>query len=506
MTSSPRRAGDLSGYYPSWDLVRSLPNTTGTVALHRDILADLDTPVSAFLKIRTGNLNFLLESVEGGERVGRYSFLGNGSWRWELDAAGRLTERAAATGEITTPAGFAGLRQRLNEMRSVIPGVEHRFEGGALGYLAYEAIGHAEHIPVPDRDILGLPDGLFMGVDTLVVFDHLRHTITVVSHMRLDGDRDEEYRAAAGRIEDLIGKLRQSIPPDAYATTPATEAAGRGFQQPRSNVSPAQFENMVTKAQEYIRAGDIIQVVLSQRFSVPLRSEPITLYRALRTVSPSPYMYFLDFGDHQVVGASPEPLVEVANGTVSTRPVAGTRHRGMDEEEDAALAAELLADEKERAEHVMLVDLARNDLGKVSIPGSVKVGRMMQVERFSHVMHIVSDVTGTLRSDLTPDDALWATIPAGTLSGAPKIRAMEIIAELEPDRRGPYGGAVGFLTPEGDMEFAITIRTAVVKDGAIHVQAGAGIVLDSVPDREYRECMNKARAMLLAASASQRLG
>jgi len=343
-----------------------------------------------------------------------------------------------------------------------------------------------------------------MGVDTLLVFDHLRHTIRVVSHMPLDDSRDNAYAQAVGRIDGLIERLRSAVSADAYATTPSTGV--RGYAQPRSNVSPKQFTEMVLRAKEYIRAGDIIQVVLSQRLSIPLQGEPFTLYRALRTVSPSPYMYFLDFGDHQVVGASPELLVQVDQGSVATRPIAGTRHRGRDEDEDRSLASELLADEKERAEHIMLVDLARNDLGRVCIPGSVNVGQLMQVERFSHVMHIVSDVTGTLRSDRSADDALWSTFPAGTLSGAPKIRAMEIIAELEADRRGPYGGAVGFLSPRGDLEFAITIRTAVIKDGMVHVQAGAGIVADSVPEREYEESMNKARAMLLAASASQRLG
>lgn len=496
-------ASDASGYHPDYDTVGNLPNTTGTVAIRREILADLDTPVSAFLKIRHGSPSFLLESVEGGERVGRFSFLGNASWSWRLEGpdgegAGRTT-----LGGVT-PSTFMGLRDRIEAMRNALPSEELRFDGGALGYLSYESIRHTERIPTPERDVLGLPDALFMGVDTLLTFDHVRHTITVISHMDLDCDRERAYLEAVSRIDDLVNKLRGALPMDAYAAAPA--AGTRSFMQPRSNVSPAQFEQMVRTAKEYIRAGDILQVVLSQRLSIPLRGEPFTVYRALRTVSPSPYMYFLDFGDHQVVGASPELMVEVEHGRVATRPIAGTRHRGGDEEEDSALEAELLADEKERAEHIMLVDLARNDLGRVCVPGSVRVSRLMTVERFSHVMHIVSDVEGTLRSDRTPDDALWATIPAGTLSGAPKIRAMEIIAELEPDRRGPYGGAVGFLTPHGTLEFAITIRTAVIKDGVVHVQAGAGIVADSIPEREYQETMNKARAMLLAASASQRLG
>lgn len=496
-------AAALTGYHPSFESVQHIPNAAGTVAVQHDILADLDTPVSAFLKIRQGDLSFLLESVEGGERVGRYSFIGNGSWRWELARQEGSTGPRRTPGGIT-PAGFAGLRTQLEGMRTAFPSEDARFEGGALGYLSYEAAGHAERVPTAPNDVLGLPDGLFMGVETLMMFDHLRHTIRVVSHMPLSGSREGSYIAAVQRIDDMVARLRGAVSTEAYATTPVTGV--RGYAQPRSNVSPRGFADMVRKAKDYIRAGDIIQVVLSQRLSIPLQGEPFTLYRALRTVSPSPYMYFLDFGDHQVVGASPEVLVQVGQGSVATRPIAGTRHRGRDEDEDRALAAELLADEKERAEHIMLVDLARNDLGRVCVPGSVRVGQLMQVERFSHVMHIVSDVNGTLRSDRTPDDALWATFPAGTLSGAPKIRAMEIIAELEQDRRGPYGGAVGFLSPHGDLEFAITIRTAVIKDGMVYVQAGAGIVADSVPEREYEETMNKARAMLLAASASQRLG
>ena len=492
-----------AAYYPGWESVRDLPAMPGTVTIQRDIMADLDTPVSAFLKIREGSLSFLLESVEGGERVGRYSFIGNGSWRWDL--AGPPSDNPAATAPAAagiSPATYQELRDRLDAMRPAFPSEDARFDGGAIGYLAYEAIHHVERIPAPGRDVLHVPDGIFMGVDTLLVFDHLRHTIRVISHMRLDEPREDAYTQAIERIDNLVSKLREAVSEEAYADSPRTGVGS--IAQPRSNVSPKEFADMVIKAKEYIKAGDIYQVVLSQRLTIPLSGEAFTLYRALRTVSPSPYMYFLDFGDHQVVGASPELLVQVEKGTVTGRPIAGTRHRGRDPEEDNALAAELLADEKERAEHIMLLDLARNDLGRVSVPGSVKVGQLMEVERFSHVMHIISDVTGQLRSDRTADDALWATFPAGTLSGAPKIRAMEIISELERDRRGPYGGAVGFLTPGGDLEFAITIRTAVIKDGLVHVQSGAGIVADSVPEREYEESMNKARAMLLAAGASQR--
>ncbi len=501
MALSSKAAG--SAYYPPWEEVRELPPTKGMVGVRRDILADLDTPVSAFLKIRAGSQSFLLESVEGGERVGRFSFIGNGSWRWELPQGDAAGPPNVAPGRLSPPAFFP-LRQKLDGMRSLLPSSDTRFDGGAIGYLGYEAMHYSENIPPAGRDVLNLPDGVFMGVQTLLVFDHLRHTISIIAHMPMEEPREAAYQAAIDEIEQVVARLRGPIPEGSYSGSPAS--AVTGIAQPRSNVSPKEFADMVLKAQEYIRAGDIYQVVLSQRLTIPLVGEPFTLYRALRTVSPSPYMYFLDFGDHQVVGASPELLLEVEGSTVTTRPIAGTRHRGRNEEEDEALAAELLADEKERAEHIMLVDLARNDIGRVSSPGSVQVGKLMEVERFSHVMHIVSDVSGTLGTDITPDDALWSTFPAGTLSGAPKIRAMEIIAELEKDRRGPYGGAVGFLTPSGDLEFAITIRTAVIKDGLVHVQSGAGIVADSTPEREYEESMNKARAMLLAAKASQRFG
>jgi anthranilate synthase component I len=314
MTTAPNSAQELTGFFPRFREVQNMTEARGSVAIHRDILADLDTPVSAFLKVKEGNLNFLFESVEGGERVGRYSFLGNGSWRWQLD---RDTAQPGDTldGGIT-PADFGELRRRLDEMNPVNRTEDSAFAGGALGYLSYESSGHAERLPMPDNDLLGLPDGLFMGVDTLLVFDHLRHTIRVVSHMSLEGDRNQNYVEAAGRIDGLIAKLRGAISAEAYDTTPAADQ--KGYAQPRSNVSPRQFEDMVRAAQEYIKSGDIIQAVLSQRLSVPLQGEPFTVYRALRTVSPSPYMYFLEFGDHQIVGASPELLVQVEDGKVNT--------------------------------------------------------------------------------------------------------------------------------------------------------------------------------------------
>jgi anthranilate synthase component 1 len=341
---------------------------------------------------------------------------------------------------------------------------------------------------------LGLPDAVFLDVDTVLIFDHVRRKIRIVSHAWPSGLIEQSYSCAVDRIDEIAECLERPVdaPP-----LPAPVVL-----QPVSNLEPSEFEDMVTAGKKHIRAGDILQVVLSQRLSMPLDGDPFGLYRRLRTVSPSPYMYYLDLGDHQLVGASPELLIQVERGIVTSRPIAGTRRRGKNREEDIALAKDLVEDEKERAEHLMLVDLARNDVGRVSAPGTVEVSNFMGVEQFSHVMHMVSDVTGRLRKSFSPYDALRAAFPAGTVSGAPKIRAMRIISELERDRRGSYAGAAGFISKGGNMETAITIRTGVIKDGVLHVQAGAGIVADSVPEREYVESMNKARAMLEAAGGA----
>lgn len=482
-------------YAPSLADVRAAHGHARSVPISREIMADLDTPVSAYLKIREGDPSlrqstpsFLLESIEGGEQVGRFSFIG----------VARDVARVK-DGHLVDAAGTAPCDDPLEVIRAIVgrygppvaPGA--RFEGGALGYLAYESARYFERLPLPAHDPLDLPDAAFMDVDTVLIFDHVRHSIRIVSHVWLDRDPDVAYREAAGRIESLVARLSRRAGPAAASPAPAAVT---------SNVGREHFTDMVRYGKEYIERGDILQVVLSQRLSIPVEGDPFALYRRLRGVSPSPYMYYLDFGDHQIVGASPELLLQVEGETVTARPIAGTRRRGGNRAEDEALADELVADEKERAEHLMLVDLARNDVGRVSRPGTVDVEQFMMVERFSHVMHLVSDVVGVLRPELTALDALRAAFPAGTVSGAPKIRAMEIIAELEPDRRGPYAGAVGFVNTGGDMEMAITIRTAVIKDGVLFVQAGAGIVADSVPEDEYVETMNKARAMLEAAGAS----
>ncbi len=476
-------------YAPSLAEVQAAHGHARSVAISREIMADLDTPVSAYLKIREGGASFLLESIEGGERVGRFSFIG------VARDVSRLKD-----GSLIDANGTTACDDPLELIRTIVgrygPSgtAGARFEGGALGYLAYESARYFERLPLPAHDPLDLPDAAFMDVDTVLIFDHVRHSIRIVSHAWLDRDPDVAYREAAGRIEALVARLSRRPGPAASSLPLIGELS--------SNVGHERYTEMVRRGKEYIERGDILQVVLSQRLSVPVDGDPFALYRRLRGVSPSPYMYFLDFGDHQIVGASPELLLQVEGETVTARPIAGTRRRGRNAAEDEALADELVADEKERAEHLMLVDLARNDVGRVSQPGTVAVDHFMMVERFSHVMHLVSDVAGKLRPDLTALDALRAAFPAGTVSGAPKIRAMEIIAELEPDRRGPYAGAVGFVNAGGDMEMAITIRTAVIKDGALYVQAGAGIVADSVPEGEYVETMNKARAMLEAAGAS----
>jgi anthranilate synthase component 1 len=372
-----------------------------------------------------------------------------------------------------------------------------KFCGGAVGYLSYETVTRFEKLPSPARDSLGVPESLFMFTDTVLIFDHVTHKIKVLSHVHLNGDIAKSYAAAVQRIESLIERLDQPLSRRPIRVmSPATGNLTSNFTRP-------EFETAVGKIKEYITAGEAIQVVLSQRLSQHTTAEPFEIYRALRTLNPSPYMFFLDLGDFYLIGASPEILVRVEDGTIATRPLAGTRRRGVDPEEDIRLEHELKHDEKERAEHIMLVDLGRNDIGRVSEPGTVHVSDLMQVERYSHVMHLVTHVQGRLRKGMTAFDALRACFPAGTVSGAPKIRAMEIITEFEPEKRGPYAGAVGYFSFTGNMDMAIAIRTMVLKDGIARVQAGGGIVYDSVPSLEYEESMNKARVLLKAIAQAE---
>jgi anthranilate synthase component 1 len=469
-------------YYPALEEVKKHRDEGTLIPVYREIVADLETPVSAFLKINRGGNSFLLESVEGGERMARYSFIGTEPYRI-------LTTRRE---DKTNPLSL--IAEELNKYRMVPVGDLPRFCGGAVGYLGYDVASRFEELPSPVVDPLGLPEAVFMFVDTMLVFDHITHKIKILSHVHIDGDIEDEYQRAIDRIDNLAERLNQPLKPKHYVKIPTTHKN----QNLTSNFSKAEFERAVDRIKHYITAGEAIQVVLSQRLMQPVDVNPFEIYRALRSLNPSPYMFFLDFNDFHIIGASPEILVRVEGGMVMTRPLAGTRRRGNDQAEDMALEHELRNDEKERAEHIMLVDLGRNDIGRVSEPGTVEVSNLMEVERYSHVMHLVTHVQGKLRRDLNVFDALQACFPAGTVSGAPKIRAMEIIAEMEPEKRGPYAGAAGYFSFSGNMDMAISIRTMVVNQSVAYVQAGCGIVYDSIPEREYQETMNKAQALLKA--------
>ena len=486
----------MASYTPSLDEARALASQGNLAPVYREVPADLETPVSAFLKVARGRHSFLLESVEGGERLARYSFIGTEPYR--VLRSGPNVTRNEEPGDP-----LVAIEQELSRFQvAPVPGLP-RFHGGAVGYLGYEVVRHFEpRVPAPEADPLGLPEAIFLFTDTLLVFDHLQHVIKIVAHVRLDGDIDAAYRQAVWRIDELVGRLSQPLGALPYRrSTIAPTGAENG--EVGSNMSKETYEAQVERIKEYIVAGDCIQAVFSQRFSQATRAHPFDCYRALRTINPSPYMFYLELGDAQIVGASPELLVRVEDGAIDYHPIAGTRPRGRDAAEDAALEEELRRDEKERAEHIMLVDLGRNDVGRVSEPGTVQVTQLMDVERYSHVMHLVSHITARLRADMTSYDALRACFPAGTVSGAPKIRAMEIIAELEQDRRGPYAGAIGYFDLSGNLDTCITLRTMVMKDGVAHVQAGGGIVYDSEPAREYEETVNKAKALMRAIERAE---
>jgi anthranilate synthase component 1 len=469
------------------------------IPLVLESFADLDTPLSLYLKLANQRYTFLLESVVGGERFGRYSFIGlpakvririHGS-HVEVEDRGGVVERFTGN-----PLEF--LRAYMQRFRAApLPGLP-RFCGGVAGYFGYDTVRHIESrlaggAPAA-RDALGdLPDMLLLLTDELAVIDNLSGKISLIVYA--DPADPDAYSGARDRLQALRAKLRAPV------TIPFQTASA--VTRPESESGAEAFESAVRRAKEYIAAGDIMQVVLSQRIRLPFKESPLSLYRALRSLNPSPYMFYYDFGDFHVVGASPEILVRKEGATVTLRPIAGTRPRGATRDADEALAAELSADPKERAEHVMLLDLGRNDVGRVATTGSVRVTEQMAIERYSHVMHIVSNVEGTLKPGLSSIDVLAASFPAGTVSGAPKVRAMEIIDELEPSRRGVYAGAVGYISFQDDMDTAIAIRTAVVKDGNLFVQAGAGIVHDSVPETEWQETQNKARAVLRAAEMVQ---
>jgi anthranilate synthase component 1 len=478
-------------YYPTLEEVKEISRDGNAVPIYREIIADLETPVSAFLKINQGGYSFLLESVEGGERLARYSFIGTEPYR-VLSVRGE---------DKTDPLPL--IAEELNKYKIVPISGLPKFCGGAVGYLSYETVTRFEELPSPEHDPLGVPESLFMFVDTVLIFDHVTHKIKVLSHVHLDGDIEESYQKAVDKIDGLINRLNRPLQPSRQMNGNIPVS---GEVTPSSNFTRKDYEAVVTRIKRYITAGEVIQVVPSQRLFQPTTAAPFDIYRALRTINPSPYMFYFDFADFYIIGASPEILVRVENGIVTTRPLAGTRPRGKSPAEDEMLERELRSDEKERAEHIMLVDLGRNDIGRVSEPGTVEVSELMEVERYSHVMHLVTNVQGRLRQDMTAFDALRACFPAGTVSGAPKIRAMEIIAEVEPEKRGPYAGAAGYFSFSGNMDMAIAIRTMVVKNGIAYTQAGGGIVYDSVPEREFEETMNKARAQLNAITQAERAG
>jgi anthranilate synthase component I len=509
MASPGAATAPLPGLEPDLDRARELAREANVVPVRYRFVDDTETPVSAFLKLRGDGPSFLLESAEHG-RLGRWSFLGfrpraTLRWsegtlsEWEGDGGGEPDRTSPAPDPYAAAAGYLA-RYEIAEPDQLPP-----FAGGAVGFFGYDLVRTVEPLPNPNPDTIGLPDMALMISDVLLAFDHQRHEVTVIANAFVEDEGIEEaYGRAVETIAEVRERLREPVPVGARGPAGEAEEPPELMPAPadpprfESNLTQEEFEAIVTRIIEYVHAGDAFQVVPSQRFSAPSPVEAFSIYRGLRTVNPSPYMYFLDFGDFEIAGASPEPLVKVSGRRVEARPIAGTYPRGADEEEDRRNAERLLRDPKERAEHVMLVDLGRNDLGRVCEYGSVTVDELMVVETYSHVLHIVSQVSGRLRVGIGPMDVLRAVLPAGTLSGAPKVRAMQIIDELEPHKRGSYGGAIGYLSYTGDLDTAIHIRTVVVKDGIAHVQAGGGTVADAKPTYEYNESVNKAKAVFRA--------
>ena len=506
-------------YYPSFDEFAELARDASLVPVYRQLTGDTLTPVSAFCKIQEGDWAFLFESVVGGARVGRYSFLGAGPFlrfqayedRLQIQEVPHAGGRLPPPVEVTHADPLQLLEEKVLAYRAPhVPGLP-RFCGGAVGYAAYDSVRYVERLPQSPPDDRHLPDLCFAFYDRMVIFDHINKTIAAVAHAHVPGGRGQasgvskeelhrSYREACERVDRLVQRLQQGV-----ADLQLTDIAPVGeVRLPYgSNFEPRAFEDAVSKCKEYIKAGDIFQVVLSQRLQAETKARPFDIYRTLRVVNPSPFLFYLKAGPLCLVGSSPEIMVRVEGDRVTIRPLAGTRRRGATEEEDARLAAELVADPKERAEHIMLVDLGRNDVGRVARYGSVQLSDVLAVERYSHVMHLCSTVTGRLQPGKNAFDALRACLPAGTLSGAPKVRAMQIIDELEPCRRGPYGGAVGYIDFSGNMDTCIALRTLVLKGQTAYLQAGAGIVADSVPEAEREETLNKARGLLRALEMAE---
>ena len=488
-------------YYPSYEVFKEKAKEGNLIPVYREILADVETPVSAFLKIDEGEYSYLLESVEGGEKWARYCFLGSKPSVVFKSKGDKIyvTKNGVVKEEKVDGNPLNSIKKLMSDYKPVKVEGLPRFFGGAVGYIGYDMVRFFESLPHEAVDDLNIPDSVFVITDTILIFDNIGQKIKVVSNAHIkDGDVERAYKKAIERIEAIIDKLRYQKTEDRRQKTEIKNS------ELRTNMSKEVFKESILKCKEYIKEGDIFQVVLSQRLETDFQSDPFDIYRALRTINPSPYMYFFKLGDIKIVGSSPEVLVRVEDEMVELRPIAGTRPRGATEEEDKRLARELLSDEKERAEHIMLIDLGRNDIGRVSKKGSVEVNELMVIEKYSHVMHIVSNVKGRLENGIDCYDVLKATFPAGTVSGAPKIRAMEIIEELEPTRRGIYAGAVGYFSFSGNMDMAITIRTLLIKGNTAYLGVGAGIVADSEPEREFEETMNKGKALIKAIELAER--
>lgn len=491
----------MTAYYPDFETFKNLCRKGNTIPVYRRLLSDCLTPVSAYRSIVGSPDSFLLESVVGGEQIARYSFTGTDPLL-TIRAWGRKVEIASADSirQMICDDPIAVIKSELARFKAVHTPDLPRFTGGAVGYAGYDLVRYYENLPHAPTDDRGLADLHFAFYDTMIIFDHVDKTVRVVAQaLTENADPRTAYDRACRKIDRLVDRLRRP----AEHEVADIRIGRREDLEFRSTFTRPQFEAAVEKCREYIRAGDIFQVVLSQRLEVDSNARSLDIYRALRVINPSPFMFHLRAADVELVGASPEIMVRVENGLITNRPLAGTRPRGKTPEEDAALAEELLADPKERAEHIMLVDLARNDVGRVAQFNSVQLADVLNVERYSHVMHISSSVQGRLKMEMSALDALVACLPVGTVSGAPKVRAMQIIDELEPTRRGPYAGAVGYVDFSGNLDTCIALRTMVIKDGRIYVQSGAGIVADSVPSSEYEETMNKAMALLLAVRAAE---
>lgn len=492
-------------YYPDLEKVKSLAEEFDIIPVSMEVYADMDTPISMFKKLENSGCCFLLESVEGGEKWARYSFMGRNPFIIVEGNAGNTTI-SYRDGKIVNISGnpVKALKELMASHKA--PNLQGlpRFNGGAVGFFGYDTVRYFEDLPdIPDDDI-GLPELNFMFADEIIAFDHLKQKIHIIVNVHSWGNIERAYNTAAARIKEIYREIMVSRGRlDSKSINIEFGSIKKGSIQ--NNTSKDDFCRKVERVKEYIRNGDIFQAVLSQRLTIETGSDPFNVYRALRIINPGPYMYYLKFKGYIIAGSSPEMLVRVEDGIVETCPIAGTAKRGQTEEEDKKIAEELLADEKERAEHIMLVDLGRNDIGKVSEFGSVAVRDFMHIEKYSHVMHIVTSVQGKLKEGFTSFDALAAVLPAGTLSGAPKIRAMEIIDELETVKRCHYGGAVGYLSFNGNLDSCITIRTILFKNGKAYVQAGCGVVADSVPEKEYEECMNKAGAALRALEEADKI-